>query len=345
MTDTLTEYTSPLTGKLESEELPAGSGLDSPDRRDGRVYRCPPALHLALDVALSTGRPLLIRGEAGTGKSSFAAFVARNLGWRYYEYTVTSSTEARDLLWHYDTVRRLADAQSRATLPVESRTPLNDSDYLDPGPLWWAFDRDLAMRRGQAIEQKAKAIVEPFGSVNTYRDGERAVVLIDEIDKADPDVPNALLVPLGSLRFPVTDLGIDVSRRLPASATKKADAGSNGLLVVITTNEERELPAAFIRRCVTIRLRPPSPGDLLEIAKLHFERKEQKLTAAEQATAKQLATRLDFLRESAASQAKRRLPGTAEYLDALRASLSLKIPPDSNDPRWADLERITLVKD
>jgi hypothetical protein len=102
--------------KTMTDELPAeaeGTELDSPDRRDGSVYCYDSELHLAVELALSTGRPLLLRGDPGSGKSSLAAYVARNLGWRYYEHVVTSATQAQDLLWRYDAVRRLADAQAR----------------------------------------------------------------------------------------------------------------------------------------------------------------------------------------------------------------------------------------
>ena len=343
MPNDLASYTSPLSGPLTSEPLPEGTGLDSPDRRDGSVYRCPPALHLALDVALATGRPLLVRGEPGTGKSSFAAFVARNLGWRYYEHAVTSSTEARDLLWRFDAVRRLADAQARAAL---GGTPLNDNDYIEPGPLWWAFDAASASRRGQAEGVPVRPLAEPFGELNANRDRRRAVVLIDEIDKADPDVPNALLVPLGSLRFHVSDLGRDVTREQPPVTTSAgaADARSNGLLIVITTNEERELPSAFLRRCITVRLDPPDSGELVEIARLHFTRLGQDFDGKVAPTAQRLAERLKEARDMARA-AGQRVPGTAEYLDALRACLDLGITPDDDDPLWAELRRISLAKD
>ena len=93
-----------------------------PDRRDGRVYLMPEKLESAVEVALATGRPLLLRGEPGTGKSSLAAYVARKRRWRYFEHVVTSQTQARDLLWTFDGVRRLADAQTGGKLPTLMRT-------------------------------------------------------------------------------------------------------------------------------------------------------------------------------------------------------------------------------
>ena len=105
-------------------------------------------LHLAVEVALTTGRPLLLRGEPGTGKSSLAAYVARRLGWRYYEYVVTSTSTATDLLWRFDAVRRLADAQAN-----ERPSMKPESEYVSPGVFWWALDglgRDVATKSGGA---------------------------------------------------------------------------------------------------------------------------------------------------------------------------------------------------
>src|SRR5262245_58356001 len=87
---------------------PASTGGD---RRDGTIYVYRPEIVLAVNVALATGRPLLLRGPTGSGKSSLARHVSRVLGWRYYEEVVTSRTQARDLLWKFDTLRRLNDSQ------------------------------------------------------------------------------------------------------------------------------------------------------------------------------------------------------------------------------------------
>src|SRR6476659_6355358 len=100
-----------------------------PDSRRGEIYRLQPSLHLAVEVALTTGRPLLLRGEPGTGKSSLAAYVARRLGWRYYEHVVTSTSTATDLLWRFDAVRRLADAQALG----EGQEMKPEAEYVSPG--------------------------------------------------------------------------------------------------------------------------------------------------------------------------------------------------------------------
>ena len=179
------------------------------DRRDGSVYQMHPRVRLAVDVALAAGRPLLLRGEPGSGKSSLAPYLARNLKTRYYEEVVAASTRVEDFLWRFDTVRKLSDAQARQ--PGEPAP--DDAEYVVEGVLWKAFDPD-----GE------------FGSEDTPD----AVILIDEIDKADPDVPNGLLVPLGAGQFPV-----------PAREDPIAIPKGRRVIVVITTNEERQLPPAF----------------------------------------------------------------------------------------------------
>lgn len=172
----------PMVKEFTDDEALWQKGQDDrqlSDRRDGSVYRMHPRVRLAVDVALAAGRPLLLRGEPGSGKSSLAPYLARNLKARYYEEVVTASTRVEDFLWRFDTVRKLSDAQARR--PGEPAP--DDADYVVEGVLWKAFDPDGT-----------------FGSKATPD----AVVLIDEIDKADPDVPNGLLVPLStaSSRYP-----------------------------------------------------------------------------------------------------------------------------------------------
>src|SRR5262245_21138440 len=98
-----------------------------PDSRSGGIYRMSSALHLAVEVAMTTGRPLLLRGEPGTGKSSLAPYLARCLGWRFYEQVVTSTSTATDLLWRFDAVKRLATAQAGDKTAEE--------DFVAPGVL------------------------------------------------------------------------------------------------------------------------------------------------------------------------------------------------------------------
>jgi MoxR-like ATPase len=227
------------------------SATDTPesfgDRRERRVYVYTEKIILAVNVAIATTRPLLIRGPSGSGKSSLAHNVADHMRWRYYDEVISSRTQARDLLWSFDALRRLRDAQVQ-----ELRQGLQS--YVEPGKLWWAFNRDTAMRRGYPPEAtNFDKAIEPGDGTNY----ERVVVLLDEIDKADPDVPNDLLVPLGSGQFKVQETGFVVEALHPP-------------LVLITTNEERVLPDAFLRRCVVLVLEPPDENRLVDIAKTHF---------------------------------------------------------------------------
>lgn len=317
---------------------PARAGRSAPDNRDGAVYVTDDDLVLAVDVALAARRPLLLRGAPGSGKSSLAAFLARNLGWRYYEHVVTARTRPRDLLWSFDAVRKLADASTQQS----SAATLLDTDYVEPGILWWALDADSAGRRGVAAGEPAPAVpaVEPDAGMNAGRDRRRAVVLIDEIDKADPDLPNGLLVPLGSAEFRVEETAVLVRRRLDDTPTAR---GPGSMLVVITTNEERDLPPAFLRRCVTYELPVASGPRLLEIGRRHLAAADQPVTADDAALLDKLVGKFQGLQTEARQQAQR-VPSTAEFLDALFACRALGVSVDDASV-WPRLERLVLRKE
>jgi len=224
------------------------------DRRDGK-YVWNPEIELAIKVALATGRPLLLRGATGAGKSSLAIAEAKKRGWRYYEQTITSRTQARELLWEVDQLARLHDVKQGAAEPIRK--------YIRPGILWWAINPDSARAFAPDAEDP---------NMNVDDDGKkvehaRAVVLLDEIDKADPDVPNNLLVPLGSYRFFIEEAvePIVLERRAPP-------------LIIITSNGERELPPAFLRRCVEYSIEDAREERLLDIAQSHFENDETRDT-------------------------------------------------------------------
>ena len=181
----------------------------------------------ALILALACGRPLLVRGEPGAGKSQFARAVARELGRGFLYEVVHPSIEAQDLLWRYDAVERLADAQR----PGQPLRPAKD--YYRSGVLWKALDPVSA-----AIQDSATP-PSPQESVSG------SIVLIDEIDKADADLPHALLEVLGNQQF-TTPWGAVIAAQ-----------GRPVPLIIITTNEERELPLAFVRRCLVLEIQPP----------------------------------------------------------------------------------------
>jgi MoxR-like ATPase len=282
------------------------------DGRDGTAYVWNDDLELAVNIAIATERPLLVRGPSGAGKSSFAASLAAAKKWRYYEQVVSSTTEAQHFLWRFETLQRLSDAQASAVRP-----PVH---YVSPGVLWWAFHPQSAQRRGDD-----SGTVEPLADPNRLpaADDARAVVLIDEIDKADPDVPNNLLVPLGSLEFTVSDASdLIVKATVPP-------------VVIITTNDERELPNAFTRRCVVVKLEPPNRQALLRIAEAHFGPDRDGLF-------QKVAEALDRVATAKRSQGLP-VPSTAEYLDAIATCRDLGVAPGPH-PTWAAVERAIFLK-
>lgn len=294
------------------------------DTRDGSVYVYDDSLTMAVRVALATGRPLLLLGPPGSGKSSLAAFVARSMRWNYFEQTITSRTQAKDLLWSFDAVRRLRDAHGGG-IPVEVL-----GAYIEPKVLWWAFD--LLDARDRGVERTSTGLLppgvteaQPSGEV--HDDNAKSVVLLDEIDKADPDVPNDLLVALGSQRFRVEDLEHHyVEAKRPP-------------LVFITSNNERSLPQAFLRRCVIHVLEEPNKATLIRIAESHFP--NEKATAAQ--TFDKVADIVEQMKKNIASTDRQTPPSTAEFLDAVRACIDLGVEPGDN-PTWQAIESAVLIK-
>ncbi|NEQ64356.1 MAG: MoxR family ATPase [Symploca sp. SIO2D2] len=173
-------------------------------------------------------RPLLLKGDPGCGKTRLAQAVAKELGLPYEPWYIQSTTKARDGLYTYDAVNRLHDAQL-ARLDEEQRSKVkNPSKYIKMGPLGRAF-----------------------------KNSQRTVVLIDEIDKADIDFPNDLLQALDEGQFTIQETGKKVTAKQPP-------------IIFITSNDEKDLPDAFLRRCLFHYIEFPSESELVKILNAHF---------------------------------------------------------------------------
>ena len=288
---------------------------------------------IAIDVALATRRPLLVAGPPGCGKSRLAEAMAALLGWNFLATTMTSHTRLEELTVEVDHLRRLHDAHCAAIpapAPDPDKPPLPaaalkpDAAYYTPGIFWWAFDRRSASRRNLPPDVAAAYLIglDFPGRERAQPNGdENAVLLIDEIDKAEPDLPNDLLEPLDRR-----------SVRLPDGRTLSAAAGQE-LLTVITTNRERELPKAFVRRCVTLVLGEPDADGLTAIAQAHQPQ-------AEPARIRAIAKRIIEFRDKADKHGLRP-PGTSEFLDAVRTCETLQISVDGGD-LWRQIEDAVL---
>ncbi|MBN2232207.1 MAG: MoxR family ATPase [Deltaproteobacteria bacterium] len=226
-----------------------------------KSYIASKALQNDVNVAIALGRPLLIKGEPGTGKTLLAASVAEALETELLTWTIKSSTKAQDGLYVYDTVQRLNDAR------------FGDNDISD-------------------IKQYIK-LGKLGQSFNTDR---QVVLLIDEIDKADIEFPNDLLTELDQMQFYIPETGETVAaRRRP--------------VVIITSNSEKELPDAFLRRCVFHYIAFPEPAFMEDIVRVHFPDLETQLLQ-EGIKAFYRLREIDELRKK---------PSTSELIDWLRA--------------------------
>ena len=221
-------------------------------------------LTVAVNAAVLLERPLLIKGEPGTGKTELAKQVASALGLELIEWNIKSTTKAQQGLYEYDAVSRLRDSQ------LGDERVRDVGNYIRKGKLWTAFEADR-----------------------------KVVLLIDEIDKADIEFPNDLLQELDKMAFYVYETGETV-------------AAKNRPVVIITSNNEKELPDAFLRRCFFHYISFPDQDTMRQIVKVHYpDIKEQLLTTA--------LTQFYKIREQ---QGLKKKPSTSEVLDWLKLLLA-----------------------
>ena len=226
-------------------------------------------LMVAVNAAVTLARPLLIKGEPGTGKTQLAQEVAHALERPLYEWHIKSTSKAQQGLYEYDAVSRLRDSQ------LGDQRVHEISNYIVKGRLWEAFESE----------------VQP-------------VLLIDEIDKADIEFPNDLLRELDRMEFYVYE-------------TRQLVKARHRPIIVITSNNEKELPAAFLRRCFFHYIRFPDEATMRRIVEVHYPALKQEL----------LAEALRAFFEIRATPGLRKKPSTSELLDWIKLLVAEDIDP------------------
>ena len=245
----------------------------------------------AVIAAVAAGKPLLVRGEPGTGKSQLARAAAHVLNRQFISVVVQPYLEAQDLLWSMDYTARLADSQ----LGEDKRGAIDDlSRYLCAGPVWWAIDPATARSRAKSQHQYTPPT--DFSEL-----GKGTVLLIDEIDKADIAIANSLLEVMAEGGFSVPHLAQRIA----------VPTGSATPLIVFTSNDTRELPAAFVRRCATLWLKVPEDlvVHLIKLGQQRYPRIH----------ADCLSSAAAMIRDDRIKCRDGVRTGIAEYMDLLRA--------------------------
>ena len=237
-------------------------------------------LGMAVNAAITLSRPLLIKGEPGTGKTQLALEVAGALGRPIFEWHVKSTSKAQQGLYEYDAVSRLRDSQLGDPKVADIR------NYIVRGKLWEAFDSDM-----------------------------QPVLLIDEIDKADIEFPNDLLREIDRMEFYVYE-------------TRELVKARHRPIIIITSNNEKELPDAFLRRCFFHYIRFPDAETMEKIVAVHYPNLKKEL----------LAEALGAFYKVRETPGLKKKPSTSELLDWIKLLLAEDIPPEalrSDDPKKA----------
>ncbi len=248
--------------------------------RSTETYIASRDLEVAVNAAVALQRPLLVKGEPGTGKTVLAHEVAQALGYPLIEWHIKSTTKAQQGLYEYDAVSRLRDGQ------LGDPRVHDISNYIVRGKLWDAFEAE-----------------KPH------------VLLIDEIDKADIEFPNDLLLELDRMQFFVYE-------------TRQTVVAKHRPVVIITSNNEKELPDAFLRRCFFHYIRFPDRETMEKIVQAHFPDLKQELARE--------ALNVFFQVRSVTELKKK--PATSELLDWLKLLMIEDLPPEvlrSSDPKTA----------
>ena len=228
-------------------------------------------LMMAVNAAVTLERPILIKGEPGTGKTQLALEIANSLGKPLYEWHIKSTTKAQQGLYEYDAVARLRDSQ------LGDDRVHNISNYIVRGKIWEAFQSD-----------------------------DQPVLLIDEVDKADIEFPNDLLQELDRMEFYVYE-------------TKQLIKAAHRPIIVITSNNEKELPDAFLRRCFFHYIKFPDKDTMAQIVDVHFPKLKKKL----------LSEALNAFYKVREVPGLKKKPSTSELLDWIKLLLAEDIPPEA----------------
>ena len=235
------------------------------------TYVATPDLMLAVNAAITLQRPLLIKGEPGTGKTMLAEEVAGALGVPLLQWHIKSTTKAQQGLYEYDAVSRLRDSQ------LGDEKVKDISNYIVKGVLWQAFEQ-----------------------------GRPSVILIDEVDKADIEFPNDLLRELDRMEFHVYE-------------TRETIRAVVRPIVIITSNNEKELPDAFLRRCFFHYIKFPDKETMGRIVDVHFPKLKQNL----------LREAMEVFFELREVPGMKKKPSTSELLDWLKLLVAEDIPPEA----------------